>query len=217
MLQIEGDMQDLTSVTTSTVRPPGPISDDDPAFGPKKFHWTRDEYYRIAELGVFEGKRVELIEGEIIEMAPMGSIHATVIAIVSEILREHFHEGYHVRSQSPLDVDKFSQPEPDVAVLPGISRNYLEGHPKSLALAVEVSVSSISLDREIKTRLYAKAGIEDYWIVNINEKCVEVYRKPFNDPEKGFIYREQAVFGADQSISPLAKPEVLIKVADILP
>ena len=80
-----------------------------------------------------------------------------------------------------------------------------------------MSVSSISLDREIKTRLYAKAGIEDYWIVNINEKCVEVYRKPFNDPEKGFIYREQAVFGADQSISPLAKPEVLIKVADILP
>jgi Uma2 family endonuclease len=118
-------MQNLNSIAPTSVPTFGRETDDDPRFGPKQFHWTSDEYYRIAELGVFEGKRVELIEGEIIEMAPMGSIHATGLSLVNEVLREHFRQGFHIRSQAPLDVDDFSQPEPDVGVVKGVPRDYL--------------------------------------------------------------------------------------------
>ena len=211
------EMQSLNSISKSTELPLVGVRRDDTEFAPKSFRWTRDEYYGLAESGIFDGKRVELIEGEIIEMAPMGPSHATGISLVAEILLELFGKGFHLRSQTPLDVDKYSQPEPDLAVVKGKPRDYLKGHPKTLVLAVEVANSSLTLDREAKTRLYAKAGIEDYWIVNLQDRCLEVYRKPTNDPNLGFIYSERTVFGENQSVSPLAKPKSRIKVADILP
>jgi len=184
---------------------------------PPRFQWTSDLYDRLAEAGVFEGKRIELIEGEIVEMAPMGPRHFVTINLVAELLTSVFGKGFFVSSQNQLDVDKRSQPEPDIAVLTGSPRDYVGGHPKTLVLAVEVADSSIKRDRLYKTKLYAKAGIEDYWIVNLADNCVEVYRKPVNDPELGFIYLENSVFGEDESVSPLAKPGAKIAVADIMP
>lgn len=184
---------------------------------PPRFQWTSVLYNRLAEAGVFEGKRVELVEGEIIEMAPMGPRHFVTINLVAELLTSVFGKGFFVSSQNQLDVDKRSQPEPDIAVLTGSPRDYIAGHPKSLVLAVEVADSSIQRDRLYKTKLYAKAGIEDYWIVNLTDNCLEVYRKPVNDAELGFVYLEKSVLGEDESVSPLAKPGAAIKVADILP
>ncbi len=184
---------------------------------PQQIRWTSDEYYRLAELGFFEGKRVELIEGEIFTMAPMGSSHATGIAILGELLRESFGKGYFVRIQLPLDVDDSSQPEPDVAVLAGSPREYAKAYPKTVVLAAEVSNSSLGLDRNVKARLYARSSVQEYWIVNLQAPCLEVYRKPVDDPNLGFIYSERTVIGEHQSISPLAKPKLKIKVADILP
>jgi Uma2 family endonuclease len=184
---------------------------------PPRFQWTSDQYNLLGEAGVFDGKRVELVEGEIIEMAPMGPRHFVAINLVAEVLTSVFGKGFFVSSQNQLDVDKRSQPEPDIAVLKGSPRDYVGGHPKTLVLAVEVADSSIQRDRIYKTKLYAKAGIEDYWIVNLADNCLEVYRKPVNDVELGFVYLEKSVLGEDESISPLAIPDAAISVADILP
>ena len=184
---------------------------------PPRFQWTSDQYNLLAEAGVFDGKRVELIEGEIIEMAPMGPRHFVSINLVAEVLSSVFGKGFFVSSQNQLDVDKRSQPEPDIAVLKGSPRDYVGGHPKTLVLAVEVADSSIQRDRVYKTKLYAKAGIEDYWIIHLADNCVEVYRKPVNDTELGFIYLEKNIFNENESVSPLAKTGSVVRVADILP
>lgn len=191
---------------------PGFNGDDEP-----RFRWTSNLYYRLADGGVFEGKRVELIKGEIIEIAPMGPIHATAIDLVAEFLRDVFGKGYLVRVQTPIDVDTLTQPEPDIVVLIGSPRDYKSKHPKSPILAVEIADSSIRKDRLFKTNLYSKAGVEDYWIINLAENSVEVYRRPHNDAKQGHIYLERFVCGENESLSPLAKPEAKIKVADILP
>ena len=138
-------------------------------------------------MGFFEGKRVELIEGEIIEMAPMGSPHATGIGLLAELLRETFGKGFHLRTQAPLDVSDISQPEPDVALFRGGIRDFSLAHPKTALIVAEVSNSSLSLDRTIKSGLYARRSIEEYWILNLKDRCLEVYRRPVEDPNLGFI------------------------------
>lgn len=147
----------------------------------------------------------------------MGPLHATAIDLVAEFLRDAFGKGYFVRVQAPVDVGAVSQPEPDIVVLIGSPRDYRGKHPKTPTLAVEVADSSIQRDRLYKTKLYAKVGIEDYWIINLADNCVEVYRKPMNDADLGFVYLEKRIFCEDELISPLAKPEGKIAVADIIP
>lgn len=210
-------MQNPDQITTSSHRSLARSFNGDRRSAPKHFLWSSDEYYRVAELGVFEGKRVELIEGEIIDMAPMGTQHFVCTNLVADALREIFVKGFFVSTQNQLDVDERSQPEPDVAVVKGSPRDYVDFHPRTLALAVEVSDSSLSLDRDVKTRIYAKAGIGDYWVVNLQDRCIEVFRKPTEDPNIGFIYAERTVYGEDHSVSPLAKPRSKVKVSDILP
>lgn len=209
-------MQSLNSLTFPQV-PIASLFDDNSDFRPAQIRWNRDEYYKMEELGFFAGKRVELIEGEIIEIAPMGSPHATGITLLADVLRNTFGRGHFVRLQAPLDVDEKSQPEPDVAVVSGMPRDFTSEHPKTVVLAAEVSASSLSLDREIKSRLYAQSSIAEYWILNLTDRCLEVYRNPVKDSNLGFIYSERNVIGEKESVSPLAKPKAKIKVADILP
>ncbi|NOT46182.1 MAG: Uma2 family endonuclease [Acidobacteria bacterium] len=205
---VQGDIL----IKTDHEEVPGFNGEDEP-----RFRWTSDLYYQLADGGVFEGKHVELINGEIIEMAPMGPIHATAIDLVAEFLRGVFGKGYLVRVQAPIDVDTLTQPEPDIVVLIGSPRDFKRGHPKSPILAVEIADSSIRKDRVFKAKLYAEAGIEDYWIVNLAESCVEVYRRPNTDADQGHIYLECFVCAESESLSPLARPDASIKVADILP
>ncbi len=143
----------------------GKIADE-----PQRIKWTQDEYYRMAELGFFEGKRVELIEGEIIEMAPMKSPHATSVSLVGEVLRESFGKKFYVRSQLPLSFSKINEPEPDVAVVKGKIRDFTDSHPKTAELVVEISDATLRYDRTGKMSLYAKNKIQDYWIVNVKDK-----------------------------------------------
>ena len=184
---------------------------------PHPMRWTVDEYYKIYEAGLFRGKRVELIRGEIIEMSPMLSPHATSIGLVSEVLRGIFTEGYDVRPQMPISLGRSDEPEPDVAVVVGSIRDYSEAHPTSAVLVVEVSLTSLRFDRTTKLRLYAESGIEDYWILNLKQRQLEVHRNPQGNGVEGFTYGEKLVFGEDQSVAPLAKPDTSIKVADMLP
>ncbi len=210
-------MQNVNTIGTRSITSPARVNGGSAESAPKHLRFTSDEYNRLAELGVFEGKRVELIEGELIEMAPMGPHHAVSTVLAADVLRAIFVKGFFISSQNQLDVDERSQPEPDVAVVKGSPRDYVEFHPRTLVLAVEVADSSLDFDRDVKSRIYAKAGIEDFWIVNLKDRCVEVFRRPVEDPNLGLIYSERVVFGEDKAFAPLAKPKSKIKVADLLP
>ena len=181
--------------------------------------WTRDEYYQMAALGLFRGQRVELILGHIIEISPQSSRHATVVLLVQEAVRQAFGPGYVVRSQLPLYVETSSDPEPDIAVVAGDIRDNMDEHPASALLIVEVADSSLQYDRVTKASVYAKAQIADYWIVNLVEGIVEVYRSPQSDDaaEAGSTYTKDITFERGDVIIPLARPQASIAVSDLLP
>lgn len=183
----------------------------------KVLRWTRDEYYRMAELGFFYGKKVELIEGEIIEMSPMKSLHATVIRLILKSLREIFSDGFIVDSQLPMSFGSNTEPEPDIAVVKGKIEDFTDTHPKTAELVVEVSDATLRYDRTKKMSLYAKNKIQEYWILNVKDRSLEVYRRPIRDKKLGFIYTEIQILTEKDLISPLAASGARIKVADILP
>ncbi len=185
--------------------------------GVKLHKWTRREYYRMAELGFFEGKRVELIEGEIIEMAAMKTAHATGLGLVSQALSKVFSEDYIVRTQMPMSFGKANEPEPDAAVVKGIFRDYMISHPKNAELIVEVSDSTLRYDQRVKSGLYAQNKIQEYWILNLKNRCLEVYRQPKKDRNLGYIYGEIKILTEADEVSPLAAPDAKIKIADLLP
>ena len=183
---------------------------------PHGIRWSVDEYYKMYELGLFTGKRVELIKGEIFEMSPMLSPHATSIQLVSEILRGIYEKNFAIRIQMPINFGKISEPEPDVAVVAGAIRDFTDHHPKSATLLVEVALTSVRFDRTTKLKLYAENGIEEYWIVNLKQRQLEVYRKPIID-RAAADYAERFVITEKEFISPLEKPNSKIRVADMLP
>lgn len=185
--------------------------------GPKRFRWNVRQYHRMADLGFFNGKRVELIRGEIVEMAPMKTPHSMAIVLLVEALAKTFGKGFIVRPQLPLNFGKTSEPEPDLSVVEGHARDFPELHPSQAALVVEVSDSTLHFDREEKAELYAENNIKEYWILNLKKRCLEVYRHPVKDKNAGPIYTEIFVVGEEKSIAPLARPKTKIKVADILP
>lgn len=181
--------------------------------------WTRGEYNRMAEAGLFRGKHVELIEGQVIEMSPMGSLHATAVALTARRMEKAFGQGYFVRWQMPLEAGEISEPEPDVAVISGDVRDYREAHPAAAALIVEVADTSLTYDRTEKASLYAKTGILDYWILNLIDSQIEIHRNPVTNATKPFgaCYADIKVIPLTDSIAPLAAPQVSTAVADLLP
>lgn len=181
--------------------------------------WRRVEYERLIECGIFQpGARIELVGGDIIVAEPQGSGHFATVRAVEEALRAAFGTGWEVRGQGPLALDEESEPEPDVAVVAGSFRDYVSGHPSRPALVVEVSESSLALDRDHKASLYARAGLSEYWIANLVARVLEVYREPERDPAApfGWRYRSVEVLGREESVSPLALPAGRIPVSDLL-
>ncbi|MEX2174054.1 MAG: Uma2 family endonuclease [Pirellulaceae bacterium] len=174
--------------------------------------WTRTEYYRLGELGFFSHERVQLIDGEIFIMLPQNPPHAVTVKIVEKVLERLFGDGYSSRAQLPLDLGQTQEPEPDVAIVVGNPRDYLNEHPQGAALVVEVADSTLAFDRKKKGLLYARAGIADYWIVNLIDGCLEVYRRPTKDG-----YRQRTVHEPDEMIAPLKLPQQSILVSELLP
>ena len=211
-------MQSVILKTTAAVPSFVAGTDEDAeSNGAKILKWTREEYYQMAELGFFLGKRVELIEGEIIEMSPMNKPHATAIRIVLEVLRSVFVQNYIVDSQLPMSFNKNSEPEPDVAVIKGGVRDFANSHPKTAELIIEVSDTTLRFDRTTKAALYAQNGIQDYCILNLKNRCLEVYRQPKKNKKLGYIYTECRILTDDDELSPLAAPDAKIKIVDLLP
>src|SRR3989449_8846678 len=152
--------------------------------------WTRAEYARLIDVGVFHpGEPLELLGGELIVSEPQKSAHYTAIGLVEDALRAALEPGWLVRSQGPIALDDESEPEPDVAVTRRARRSYIRQHPSPPALVVEVAESSLAFDRERKGRLYARAGLDDYGIVNLVDRVLEVYRRPVPDPSSPFGWR----------------------------
>ena len=177
--------------------------------------WTREEYEKMVSAGVFHPEdRLELINGEILEMTPQSRTHATAVCLVDEVLSSVYVRGFTVRVQVPMALGESSEPEPDVAVVRGRPRDYLACHPTVAVLVVEISDSSLRYDREHKQRLYAASGTPEFWILNLVDYRLEVYRDPDQERE---AYQSCTVLTHDDTVSPLTRPDAAISVADLLP
>jgi len=182
--------------------------------------WTREEYERMIDAGILdENDRAELVAGEIVVKVTQKSPHATGVGKGQDALIAVLAPGFHLRVQLPLALDPDSEPEPDLAVVPGTRDDYGEAHPRSAALVIEVADSSLWFDRTQKAAIYARAGIQDYWILNVVDRVLEVYRDPAPEAASpvGVGYRLRLTFGPGERITPLAFPSFSIAVDDLLP
>jgi Uma2 family endonuclease len=177
--------------------------------------WTREEYERLVDLDFFLDEKLELLDGEIVTMTPQKGLHATAIAKGVTALMHCFGLGYTIRPQLPLAIDAMSAPEPDLAVVPGAPDDYAD-HPATAALVVEIADTSLRLDRQRKGPLYARAGVPEYWVVNLIDRVVEVYREPVEGPD-GWHYRLIRAYVPGEGIAPLALPGHAVAVSDMLP
>ncbi|MGH7331288.1 MAG: Uma2 family endonuclease [Candidatus Rokuibacteriota bacterium] len=182
--------------------------------------WSRAEYDRLIAEGAFDGGGpVELLGGELVAREPQGSYHFTTLALAAHALARIFGPGWTVRQQAPITLDDESEPEPDLAVVQGEPIDFLDGHPARPALVVEVAETSLEFDRDLKGGLYARAGLPEYWIINLRARCLEVHRTPGPDPTRptGWRYHEIAVLVTADRVTPLALGAQSIAVADLLP
>jgi len=177
--------------------------------------WTREEYEAMVAQGILAPEsHVQLLDGEIIQMTPQGALHRTAVTLVAEAVRGILPPGYHLQVQAPLAILDDGEPEPDVAVIQGAIRDYATRHPTTALLVVEVADTSLDLDRGRKKAAYARAGISEYWILNLPARSLEVNR----DPEPGAeTYRAQRTLHAGDEISPVSFPTTRILVTALLP
>ncbi len=174
--------------------------------------WTREEYERMAAEGLFApDARVELIDGIVYDMSPQKSPHTTCLHLALRILTLLFPDAY-VRVQSPLALGDDSEPEPDLTVVQGTVEDYAVKHPTTAMLVVEVADSSLAHDKNRKIPLYARSGIPEAWLLNVPARILEVHRGPAEG-----LYRMQQTLRIGDWVSPLARPEVEIAVADLFP
>jgi len=185
---------------------------------PKLRRWSRGEYARLIDHGFLdEDEPIELLDGLLLVKEPQHSPHRTAVLLTAKALERAFGEGWFVQTQSPIILDDRSEPEPDICVVRGSPRDYVTAHPSRPALIVEVAQSDLHLARGRKAAAYARAGISDYWILNLIDRMLEVHRKPRSSTGRHWGYASIEVGGADSTVSPLAARTANILVADLLP
>jgi Uma2 family endonuclease len=183
---------------------------------PSVRRFTVDEYHRMIETGILtENDRVELLDGWILEMSPIGPPHASIVRILAARLQNSLPIGWFVSAQTPITI-RNGEPEPDVTVVRGGLRDYFDRHPgpADIALVIEVADSSLEYDQRQKKPQYAAAGIPEYWIVNLIDRTLEVHRDP-----SGADYRIREVIAADGQVNFTldGQPIAHLSIADILP
>ena len=187
---------------------------------PRIRRWTRVEYERLIDLGVFQpGERLELLDGALVVREPQGSRHAAAIRKVLAALRAALGDAWQIDSQLPLALDDASQPEPDVAVVPRDPNAYRDAHPSRAVLVVEIAETSYRTDREYKFSLYARAGIAECWLIDVVNDAVEIHREPEVAPTAlyGWRHRNVETLRPPGMVRPLIAPRTPIPAADLLP
>ena len=176
--------------------------------------FTVDDYYRMAEFGILSPEdRVELIDGEIIEMSPMGTRHISCVMRATQAFSGAFKGKAMVSVQLPLRLSNYTEPEPDLTLLKSRADFYAAQKPaaKDAYLVLEVSDTTLDFDRNVKLPRYAAAGILEVWIANLQEDLLLVYREP-----SGNSYKTNRILRRGDPISVAAFPEVVFKVEDFL-
>ncbi len=199
--------------------------EDDPEdTGIRKHRWTRDEVYRAMAAGVFDGTptdwlKMELIEGELIEKMPQNRSHSVALAKGQRILGRIFADSYYIAVQTPLHVNSANDPEPDLMVVRGDPDAYLD-HPTGgdVVLVMEISDTTLRQDRMVKPAIYAYAHVQEYWVLMLNSRALEVRRDAQRVPgTDDWAYQSVEVLKETATIMPLSAPNATILVADLLP
>ena len=181
---------------------------------PTRRRFTIDDYHRMGEAGIFhEDDRVELLDGEIVEMSPIGTRHTGGVNRLTALFTHRLGRRAVVSVQNPIVLDDYSEPQPDLTILAARSDFYSTAHPRppDVLLAIEVSDSSVSYDRSIKLGLYARRHLRELWLLDLPGKALDVYRRPTASG-----YREHQRLVRGRRIAPLAFPRVHFRVAEIL-
>ncbi|MCS6919472.1 MAG: Uma2 family endonuclease [Fimbriimonadales bacterium] len=178
-----------------------------------RLRFTPEQFHQLGAMGLLDPeRRYELIEGDIYETAPVGPEHGYTVDVVTQTLTPHSKPGaYYVRIQNPLRLDE-SEPVPDVSVVPGKPEDYLHALPTTALLVIEVADTSLERDRTKKLALYARHQIPEYWIVNLSERVVEVYREP-----QGEEYRSLRRYTPEETITPLFDAEWQVAAGRLFP
>lgn len=186
----------------------------------KAKRFTLAEYHRLAELGFFgEDDRVELIKGEIIQMAAKGTSHSVCETRLERELFKLVGERATLRGQQPIIIPDDSEPEPDRAIVQNRPDDYLSGHPSpaDVLLVIEIADSSLSHDQKVKLPLYAEAGICDYWIFNLIVNCLECYSEPYQNLQGEFGYRRKLIFLPNESDNLPCFPDLSLDLSKVFP
>jgi Uma2 family endonuclease len=174
---------------------------------------TVEDYHKMGEAGILgEDDRVELIEGELIDMPPIGSDHAGMVILLTTLLNTGLSGRALLSTQNPVQLGKRSEPQPDIVILRPRSDFYRKSHPqpKDILLLIEVADTTARYDREVKIPLYGRSGIPEVWLVNIPERCVEVYLQPNRNG-----YRQMLRLAQDERLGLSQLPDVSLAVADL--
>ena len=169
----------------------------------------RVEYEALVALGAFRDERIELLDGALVPMSPIGPPHSSAVQKLMELLLPALLGRATVRAQSPFAAHELSEPEPDIAVVP--RGDYASAHPDQAYLIIEVADSSLASDRGAKLATYALSGVPEYWIVNLPERCIEVHTAPL-----GRAYSAIARIERGQTLRPQRFPDVEIAVSDVI-
>jgi len=183
-------------------------------FTPSRYKLSVADYHKLGSAGILNSdSRVELIDGELLEMAPIGSLHAATVARLHELFYEQTRDVALVWQQNPVTLQPRSEPQPDLTLLKFRADHYVHALPTAadVLLIVEVSDTTLDYDRGDKLRLYARHGIPEYWILDLQAKRLEVYREPH---AKG--YTRTLEFNVQDTVSPQAMPEAKIAMDKVL-
>lgn len=179
-------------------------------------YWTVHDYYRMSDLGILDpSERTELINGHIVVMTAKGTPHVLTLRLLANALGEAFGDrSVVVSTQDPIRLDNFSEPEPDLAIVKGTILDYAEHHPvpEDIYLVIEVADTTLKQDCEVKDKLYARANISEYWVVDIKNRQVRIFRDPTPTG-----YGSQLILTETHAVSPLAFPEIVLSIGSILP
>lgn len=182
--------------------------------------FTIDEYHRLAELNFFtEDDRVELIEGEIVQMVAKSTPHSVCETLLFRELIKLVADSALVRGQQPIIISEHSEPEPDIAIVRNVDDNYLSAHPQpsDILLVIEVADSSLKYDQEIKLPIYAKASISNYWIFNLGDNYLECYSETYQDLQDKFGYRRKLIFLPNETVNLSVFPDLVLDLSQVFP